>query len=300
LRESQNLSVLVGTDISDDHPGFAFYDYCETIPRVTEPNYLTTLKKVVSNHNIDMIIPMSEPEIRFFTNHEIDEIEGVPILMASFEARKIGFDKYETAMFLKDNGFPYPWTVLVAECPPAEVPCIIKDRIGSGSKDVRIVEHEFINYYTRTRKDAIWQERLLPDDKEYTCGVYRTNQGKIRCITFRRWLVGDHTGKAITENNKEIENLLQILAVVINLRGSINVQLRLTSRGPVIFEINPRFSSTVYFRHILGFNDLLWSLQELASQSLTAFEPIKSGLRIYRVSNEICNFQPHVKYHISK
>jgi carbamoyl-phosphate synthase large subunit len=300
LRESQDSMILVGTDISDDHPGFAFYDYCETIPKVTDPNYLSVLKEIIINHKIDVIIPMSEPEIRFFTNHEIDKIDGVPIVMASFDARKIGFDKYETAMFLKDNGFPYPWTVLVAEGPPVNVPCIIKDRTGSGNRDVKIVEHELVNYYSKTRRDAVWQERLLPDDKEYTCGVYRTGQGETRCIIFRRWLVGGHTGKAVTENNKEIETLLKMLAEIINLKGSINVQLRLTSKGPVIFEINPRFSSTVYFRHMLGFCDLLWSLHELSSQPLTTFKPIKSGLRIYRVSNEICNVQSTIKQHISK
>jgi len=42
----------------------------------------------------------------------------------------------------------------------------------------------------------------------------------------------------------------------------MNVQLRLTEQGPRVFEINPRFSSTVLMRHRIGFSDVLWSIQE--------------------------------------
>ena len=30
----------------------------------------------------------------------------------------------------------------------------------------------------------------------------------------------------------------------------------------MVFEINPRFSSTVGMRHKVGFSDLIWSIQE--------------------------------------
>ena len=42
-----------------------------------------------------------------------------------------------------------------------------------------------------------------------------------------------------------------------------------TKKGPMIFEINPRFSSTVYMRHKLGFTDVIWSLKEFYD------EPVK-------------------------
>jgi hypothetical protein len=45
-----------------------------------------------------------------------------------------------------------------------------------------------------------------------------------------------------------------------DFKGSLNVQFRQTERGCVPFEINPRFSSTVYFRSLFGFKDVRWSL----------------------------------------
>ena len=41
----------------------------------------------------------------------------------------------------------------------------------------------------------------------------------------------------------------------IDFFGPANFQLILTKKGPMIFEINPRFSSTVLMRNYLGFTD---------------------------------------------
>jgi carbamoyl-phosphate synthase large subunit len=64
-----------------------------------------------------------------------------------------------------------------------------------------------------------------------------------------------------------------MLAEALDLRGSINVQLRITTNGPRIFEINPRFSSTVLMRHQMGFCDLVWSIQDFAGHDVHLFSP---------------------------
>jgi carbamoyl-phosphate synthase large subunit len=59
------------------------------------------------------------------------------------------------------------------------------------------------------------------------------------------------------------DNFVEIgikIAKKLELNGSINIQLRLHEGLPYIFEINPRFSSTVFIRSELGFNDVAWSL----------------------------------------
>ena len=42
----------------------------------------------------------------------------------------------------------------------------------------------------------------------------------------------------------------------------MNIKLRITKSGPLIFEINPRFSFTLLMRHRFRFCDLLWTLSE--------------------------------------
>jgi carbamoyl-phosphate synthase large subunit len=61
----------------------------------------------------------------------------------------------------------------------------------------------------------------------------------------------------------------------------------MTSRGPVVFEINPRFSSTVMFRHKLGFPDFVWSLQERAGREPGPFAAPPQGIKFYRTSAEV-------------
>ena len=83
-----------------------------------------------------------------------------------------------------------------------------------------------------------------------------------------------------------ISQYVVMIAVSLNLQGRINVQLRYTACGPVTFEINPRFSSTVVFRHLLGFQDLLWSLYELKNIPLKPYTQVKENTRIYRAARE--------------
>ena len=63
-----------------------------------------------------------------------------------------------------------------------------------------------------------------------------------------------------TCKNKNNSKILCKLANLIDLNGCINIQLKILKGVPKIFEINPRLSSTVYMRHELGFNDLVYGL----------------------------------------
>ena len=84
------------------------------------------------------------------------------------------------------------------------------------------------------------------------------------------------------ERNEKIEKMLDELAIKLNLEGSINVQLRMVENTPYVFEINPRFSSTVMFRHLFGFTDLLWCIQTQLGLSITAYSPPKENATFYK------------------
>ena len=76
--------------------------------------------------------------------------------------------------------------------------------------------------------------------------------------------------------------LLEKLAVKLNLVGSINVQLRITDNSPKVFEINPRFSSTVLYRHLFGFEDLIWSIEDRLGLELSDNRQNVTGRKIYK------------------
>jgi carbamoyl-phosphate synthase large subunit len=278
---------LVGCDIHDDHPGFAFFDCCHVVPRCGAPAYMEAVGSIVRKENVEVVLVASEPELRWYAEVGLAELGGIPVVKANSEALAIGFDKLATAEALQDWGLLSPTTVDAACSAPRHWPAVLKTRCGSGSKSVRIVQGPREAPGRGEMGGYIWQELLLPEDQEYTCGLYRSGTNDIRSIILRRKLVGGLTGSGAVAADPEIETLLQVIAERLQLRGSINVQLRRTSRGPVVFEINPRFSSTLLFRHLLGFTDLIWTLEEMKGLRAAPYTAAPAGTKFYRVGAEV-------------
>jgi carbamoyl-phosphate synthase large subunit len=284
LATYKNLGTLVGADISKENFGYLQFENFGLLPVCSSEDYYDKLKGLIEVYKIDLIIPASEPEIKqFFKDGYSDSVFGVKVLIASEKAISIGIDKYKTADFLKDNGLDYPQTDLLKDVDSCAYPSIIKDRTGSGSKKIFIIEDERdFQYYKSKYPGFIIQEYLFPDDEEYTCGLFKSSNGHVLTIIFRRKLFGGATGYGEVIKDEKIESLLLAIADKIELKGSINVQLRNTKRGPVVFEINPRFSSTVLFRHLLGFTDVVWSIQDLFGEKLSIEHISVIGRKIYR------------------
>ena len=186
--------------------------------------------------------------------------------MANAKAMKVGFDKFLTCRHLAANRLPAPWVSIVSDLDSGapEIPCILKSRTGAGNSSVYYVDdYEQSVYFQRLFPDYIWQQFIPLSSGEFTCGVYRCLDGSTRVIAMRRRLSSGVTSFAEVINDPLIESLCVDIAESLDLFGSINVQLRLVADlGPMVFEINPRFSSTVGMRHAIGFSDLIWSIEE--------------------------------------
>ena len=290
LQEAKIADSVIGCDIQEDHAGLVFFDDCFVAERANSPSYMDTLLRLVEEEGIDLVIPASEPELRtlcandFFGRREL-------FLTANEKALEIGFDKYKTAAFLRENGLPHPWTEIAADGVPHGFPCILKSRAGCGSKDVRILTEEDYSKQSLYGADNIFQELIEGDDAEYTCGLFRSSLGEMRSIILRRRLRGDVTGCGVVEDHAVIRDLLCTLAEKLDLLGSINVQLRLRDGVPYVFEINPRFSSTVRFRHQMGFSDVLWSIQDCQGEALPQYAPVKQGVRFYKIYEDVVDWR---------
>lgn len=288
LNESDLIDNLFGCDISDKNAAkFIYSNFFVGLP-CKDVNFVKNLERIVVEYNIDFIIPISEPELRFFSKQNINKIGEAQLIQASAEALKVGFDKLFTANFLKDENLPFPVTQALDEVDSVEkFPVILKSRTGSGSSNVTVVfDNEIIRSFIGNKSDYIVQEFLDGDNGEYTCGVFRSSEGLTRSIILKRELMGGFTGYAEIIANEVITKLLHAVAEKLKLRGSINIQLRLTSKGPVIFEINPRFSSTVRFRDLLGFKDVQWSIEDMMDIPVSDYIETSIGKKIYKGFNE--------------
>jgi carbamoyl-phosphate synthase large subunit len=286
LSNSIYTKNLFGIDISDTNAAQFIFPNFSVGLGITHPDYLNKLELFIQENDIDIIIPIAEPELRFFASLNIlDSIGKAKMITASALALEIGFDKFKTAEYLKKENLPFPKTFLANEISTINFfPVILKSKTGSGSKDIyKINTMEEFTFYTRNHiEDYVVQEFITDKNGEYTCGLYRSSQGIIRSLIFKRELHGGYSGYGEVVENKEITDLLQILAVKLDLVGSINVQLRITENLPKVFEINPRFSSTVLYRHLFGFEDLIWSIEDRLGYELSDNRQNAVGRKFYK------------------
>ncbi|MEP5611117.1 MAG: ATP-grasp domain-containing protein [Cyclobacteriaceae bacterium] len=277
------VELLVGTDMNSEHPAKFIFDKVIPLLGCTDEAYIPNLEKIVKELSIDLVIPSSEPEMKFLLGIDnMDFVGNARIIMPSLDAMKIGFDKLETVNFLKANQLPYPKTEIVSSCETIRYPSILKSRSGSGSKTIHVVNDETdFKYLKQKYPNFIVQEYIDGEAGEFTCCAFKHRE-IIRTIIIKRKLKGEYTVYGEVVENDSIDNLLIEMANQLNLVGSINVQLRLKEGIPYVFEINPRFSSTVYFRHMLGFRDMHWSYQGAIDVPLDDYMRPRAGSKIYK------------------
>ena len=286
LLKSKYNKNLFGIDISNKNAAqFIYPNFFIGVP-FTHPDYLQRLELFIDKHDIDLIIPIAEPELRFFSEQNILKTIGkAKMITASAFALEIGFDKFKTAEFLKKESLPFPETFLAKSLKRIDnFPAILKSKTGSGSKDIHKINsiEEFLFHTKNNIDDYIVQEFISGEKGEFTCGVFRSSSKETRTQIFKRELTSGYSGYGEVIENTNITNLLEKIAVKLNLVGSINIQLRIKENQPKVFEINPRFSSTVLFRHLLGFEDLIWSIEDLMGYTLSDNRSNVLGRKFYK------------------
>ncbi|MBA6420465.1 ATP-grasp domain-containing protein [Pseudomonas neustonica] len=284
LRDWGYFSGLYGIDIHSDHPGCFVFDECAVAPRATEAHYISWLSDYIRKNKIEVFIPTSEAEIGVLAAAKIHEICGAIVIRNNDFTIDKSLDKYECLSYLASRGIPVPEHGLVGNDLPSGYPVIVKPRSGQGSKGVVLIytAEELASCPT----GLVWQSYLLPDDEEYTCPVYSSSKTGPYVLLMKRKLVGGLTGSGAVVECPEIDKYVRKILECMRLDGGINIQLRLTEMGPLLFEINPRLSSTVVFRNKMGFTDVRWWLADKLGLENPPYSAPKAGTRFYRGSHE--------------
>jgi carbamoyl-phosphate synthase large subunit len=289
LRDAFPAAVLVGADSRSDTAAPAVFDEVLQLPRADRPEYPTVLREAARSTGAALLLPLAEAELAVLLDAGAlgRSIGPAKVVSASSEAVRTGLDKLQTFRVLRAAGLAVPDSGIVGVDEPGDYPLVVKPRSGQGSKGLLIVERAAFNSHAAARSGDLWQRLLADADEEYTCGVARFPGSGTRVMTFRRKLAGGFTGSGVLVDDPVIAELCHAIADRLDLRGAINVQLRKENGVPRVFEINPRFSSTVRFRHLLGFRDVVWSVNDALGEPVEPYIPPHAGQRIYRISEEI-------------
>ena len=140
------------------------------------------------------------------------------------------------------------------------------------------------SYYSKKIPDPIVQEIVGTVDAEYTIGVFADDNHNIYSIGFRRYLgYGSMSRYIELSHEAEMHAIAVKTAESCGLRGSFNVQMRKDHEGYKIFEVNARISSTAYFRHCFGFQDVNWWIDLYEGEPISYVavkQPFSKGVRI--------------------
>ena len=268
LADSSLDYEVTGTDYFPSAVGLYWVDKAHLLPDVLKPEvdekeWIDALIQVIRLEKIDIVLPGLDFEIPILAKYAstIGKKTGAVLVVSSIEISTVGDDKWKTVIFLKNNNFHYP-----KSCLPEEIddfmqsnafPLIVKPRFGHTSENVFLVNNESqLREFIKKCDKPIIQEYLGDPDQEYTCGTTCIDGEIITLISLRRTLKKGNTQQAFCENTAVIDEYIKKLTLRLNPYGPINFQLRLTDRGPVVFEINPRFSGTTPIRAIFGVNEV--------------------------------------------
>lgn len=264
---------LYGCDIGDYPVGIdkvkKFWKSDLAVSNLFIPNLLSKCKEWGVTH----LIPVNEKEIDAIDkNRKTFENEKIKVVINSHEILRYCLDKYNTMKLLSENGFTVPRTYLFNEFKSDGEDYIVKYRSYNKTKFIKLVKDlNEIGNFEQIKKEVIIQQYIPGEEDEYTVGVF-SDGIIINTIIFKRRLKNGYTDWVELKKDSEIQNLASNVARLLDLKGSINIQLRKYKGENYIFEINPRISGTIYFRYMLGFEDVKWWLDMLDGKSGIEFK----------------------------
>jgi carbamoyl-phosphate synthase large subunit len=258
--------------------------------------WLSKIIRIIKKHNINYVIPGLDFELPIFSKYKkvIEKKTKCIIVVSNIKIINIFKDKWLTFEYLKNNMFLYPKTTLPNELKSFlkknKFPLIVKPRIGSTSKNVFLVKNQLeLKEALKKCPNPLIQEYLYNNNNEYTCGIIfdcKSNSCLSSIVLNRKLKNGNTVIASLTKDKKYkiIDKFITKVARKIRPFGPLNFQLCLTSKGPIIFEINPRFSGSTPLRNLFGVNEIEVLINSLEGKKIDKLI-FKSGI-IYRFYND--------------
>ena len=260
---------LIGCDIYEEVVGKYWCDRFHVVPlALNEESYMQRIKEIIKEEKVDYLIPTADSEYFVLPKYkeELSNVYGCSLLTNNLCEIKTFNDKWLAYNHYKSSGIPSPRSFLINNIKHLEselegcFPMIMKPRIGGGSRSIyKVKTFEDVEKLKDIVQNPMICEYLMPDDQEYTAGTYRTSKNDVFVIIIKRKLKFGMTNSGHIVSDHILVNFCKETIKRTNLIGANNIQFRLTSEGPKVLEINPRFSGTTGIRANYGFNEIeMW------------------------------------------
>jgi len=254
-----------------------------TSPIVTDDKYINFILGLIEKNDINYYLPLIDEELLIaksigFIKKDLKVLipskSFIELCLNKFKLMKKlnELDISKTKSFLDSN---FNWEI--------DPPIFVKPNFGRGSRGIKKVYNKLqFEAYRQENKDEILIQPII-EGIEYTVGVLVNNENEILSISPKRIIKKDRvTINAVTENNSIIYGLATKLTKILKPRGPYNIQLFITPEmQPIIFEINPRFSTTLILSIEAGVNEVELLINNFSNQA-PIFNEALEGVYLYR------------------
>jgi carbamoyl-phosphate synthase large subunit len=275
-RQSALPCRVLGTDRDEYSVGLQWVNAGFVLPHCAQAEaYLAKMRRICVDEGVRLILPGSEIELELLSSQAaaLRAETGAIVVASPPDVLRTGMDKWATCQFLERNGLNFPRYARADSADEIErlieaagFPLIAKPLRGTGARGVvKIASRSALRAVCAAGAAMVVQEYLQPDEEEYSVEVYTLKNGRQPgTICYRRGqLIAGDTYKAQVMQHDAAQAEAQAVAAALGAVGPCNVQLRVTARGPVTFEINPRFSGGVSMRAHFGYNEVEMAIRDL-------------------------------------
>jgi carbamoyl-phosphate synthase large subunit len=247
-------AATIATDINRLAPALYHADEYELVPRVGDPQYVPELARLVEEHGVDLIVPLTDLDQLVLAEGR-DRL-GTAVLLPPAEVVAQMGDKYTAHETFERLGIPSPPSWLPDRLPDdVEFPLIIKAREGFGSRHIyRATDREELDFHlARTPVPSFVQMHC--QGEEFSIDVFCDFDG--RCLNaIPRTMIeskGGESIKGITIKDYELIEHGRRVAEALPIWGPANIQCFRESDGSLLVtDVNPRFGGAFPLPHTAG------------------------------------------------
>lgn len=279
LLKDERIDRVFGCDVFPKEWHYISNDFEEVFlaPYVSnEKMYHQFIKNLIVQHNIDLIIPLTDVEVDFFNKFRID-FDNVLVTIGNSEFISVARDKEKLTHFLKENRFNYPKSYSIENIEKANYPLIGKPKNGRSSEGVFILTSADDLSTNKDYSNYIFQEIIKGN--VVTVDVLRNKEtDDIRLIP-RKELIRTKNGAGLTVElffDENLNSLVQQICKTLNADGVFNMEFIQTEEEYYLIDINPRFSAGIGFTCLMGYDIVYNTLNLFLQQKLDLIEEYKN------------------------
>jgi carbamoyl-phosphate synthase large subunit len=236
-------AFTVAADADPLAPALYHADRHAIVPRVDDPEYLPALRRLVDDHEVRLIVPLTDLDQLLLARWH-KELGALVLLPAADTVERVN-DKYLAHTFFEANGIASPPSWLPGDVPDdARYPLLVKPRVGFGSRHIYEARNRqeldlFLRY---TPADSFVQQRCLGE--EFSVDVFCDLEG--RCLNaIPRTMIQSKGGESIKGMTVKDWDLIRYgahVAETLGLAGPANIQCFREEDGRhEVTDVNPRF-----------------------------------------------------------